>query len=234
MDLGEFEAKVKEWTSEEGLSYSVRKFSAEYVTNLDEERNPFWAVFKHTLETTSGATKVTPQIFPAGTDSRFLRKAGIPVIGFSPLNCTPVLLHDHNERVSVRTFLKGVHTYVNLIPALANLATVTNNAEGVYMQPKIAMDQLPAKNTGLSGANQAPQQQDATTATTESSASSSSSSISAQTDLLSATPIPTQTDVEISALTSHSSAETQTTATSAAATPIATQTEAIATTENKA
>jgi hypothetical protein len=30
VDLVEFENKVKEWTSEEGLSYTVRKFSAEY------------------------------------------------------------------------------------------------------------------------------------------------------------------------------------------------------------
>jgi len=41
--------------------------------------------------------RLEPEIFPAATDSRFLRCAGIPAIGFSPMNNTPVLLHDHDE-----------------------------------------------------------------------------------------------------------------------------------------
>jgi hypothetical protein len=36
------------------------------------------------------------QIFPAGTDSRYLRGIHIPVMGFSPMNNTPILLHDHD------------------------------------------------------------------------------------------------------------------------------------------
>ncbi len=36
-------------------------------------------------------------IFPAATDSRYLRVAGYPAFGFSPMNNTPVLLHDHDE-----------------------------------------------------------------------------------------------------------------------------------------
>ena len=34
--------------------------------------------------------KIEPRIFPAGTDSRYIREIGIPAFGFSPMNFTPV------------------------------------------------------------------------------------------------------------------------------------------------
>ena len=40
--------------------------------------------------------KVATEIFPAGTDIRFIREVGIPAFGFSPMPNTPILLHDHN------------------------------------------------------------------------------------------------------------------------------------------
>lgn len=65
--------------------------------------------------------KLEKEIFPAGTDSRFLRAKGIPCLGFTPLNHTPILLHDHNERVNERVFLKGIDIFVDVISALANV-----------------------------------------------------------------------------------------------------------------
>ena len=63
--------------------------------------------------------RVEREIFPAGTDSQFLRAVGIPAVGFSPLPGTPILLHEHNEALSVQTFLDGIATYVQVIEALA-------------------------------------------------------------------------------------------------------------------
>lgn len=226
---------VREWTAEEGLSYSVRKFSAEYVTSISEEDNPFWKAFKASLGESCGTTKVVPQIFPAGTDSRFLRKALIPVIGFSPLSCTPVLLHDHDEFVSVPTYLRGVGIYQKLIPALANLAVSTSNEAAVYLQPKQKLDVLPAKG----GA--APAAAPAAVAASDSSvphtasvsvgsdAPSSGVAVAAtsQTDALAATPIPTQTEAPAVADPIPTQTETSSaTAAPVAAQPIATQTEA--------
>lgn len=145
VDLEEFETLLRSWTTEEdeGLTYTIRKFSAEYVTRIDEQRNPFWKIFKETLEKFgTGSTKVAPQIFPAGTDSRFLRKVGIPVIGFSPLRKTPILLHDHNEFIHKDTYLEGIRVYTSLIPALANLAVIMKNEEGVFRQEKQTLDLL--------------------------------------------------------------------------------------------
>jgi aminoacylase len=61
-----------------------------------------------------------PQIFPAATDSRYIRQKGIPAFGFSPINNTPILLHDHNEFLNEKVFLKGIDIFVELIKDLAS------------------------------------------------------------------------------------------------------------------
>ncbi|MEQ2160921.1 Aminoacylase-1A, partial [Goodea atripinnis] len=68
------------------------------------------------------------EIFPAATDSRFIRAVGIPAIGFSPMNRTPILLHDHNEYLNERVFLNGVNVYERLIPALTSVPASPDEA----------------------------------------------------------------------------------------------------------
>lgn len=53
---------------------------------------------------------------------------GIPAIGFSPMNRTPILLHDHNEFLNELVFLKGIAVYQKLIPALANVPAFPDEA----------------------------------------------------------------------------------------------------------
>ncbi|OLY84192.1 Aminoacylase-1 [Smittium mucronatum] len=65
--------------------------------------------------------KIINAIFPAATDSRYLRAAGIPAIGISPLRNIPVLLHVHNEYVTESLFMEGVDIYTDLIHELSNL-----------------------------------------------------------------------------------------------------------------
>lgn len=65
--------------------------------------------------------KLDIRIFPGGTDSRYVRRVGIPAIGFSPMNHTPVLLHDHDEYLDAEIYLKGIDIYTKLIPAVANV-----------------------------------------------------------------------------------------------------------------
>lgn len=60
-------------------------------------------------------------IFPGGTDSRYLRELNIPALGFSPMNNTPVLLHDNDEYLEKHVFLRGIDIYCRIIPALANV-----------------------------------------------------------------------------------------------------------------
>jgi len=60
-------------------------------------------------------------IFPAGTDGRYIRRAGIPCIGFSPIRNTPILLHDKDEYISRSTFLEGIEVYVSVINHLSSV-----------------------------------------------------------------------------------------------------------------
>jgi len=62
-----------------------------------------------------------PQICPAAADTRYLRKLGIPAIGFSPMNNTRVLMHADDEYLNVTTFLNGINIYRDLISAVANV-----------------------------------------------------------------------------------------------------------------
>ena len=61
------------------------------------------------------------EIFPAATDGRYLKLAGVPGLGFSPMNHTPILLHDHNEFLNERVYLEGIAIYEDVIGALASV-----------------------------------------------------------------------------------------------------------------
>ena len=63
---------------------------------------------------------IEPEIFPASTDSRYLRELGIPALGFSPMRNTPILLHDHNEYIDQGVFTDGIGVYERLVKALAS------------------------------------------------------------------------------------------------------------------
>lgn len=65
--------------------------------------------------------EVEAEIFPAGTDSRFIRGLGIPAFGFSPMRNTPILLHDHNEYIQEAVFLEGIRIYERIITDLASV-----------------------------------------------------------------------------------------------------------------
>lgn len=82
------------------------------LTNIDE---PSWWLTALTRTFTEMDCKTNWTVFPAGTDSRFLRNQGCPAIGFSPMIHTPVLLHDHNEHLPVDVFLRGITIYAQMI-----------------------------------------------------------------------------------------------------------------------
>eukprot|EP00397_Hematodinium_sp_SG-2012_P021193 GEMP01021877.1.p1 GENE.GEMP01021877.1~~GEMP01021877.1.p1 ORF type:complete len:435 (+),score=100.54 GEMP01021877.1:45-1349(+) len=121
--LADFRALLDEWTKKEGVSWDVapwtQRQNSHYVTPIEGEKaTPWWRVFRDTLE--GMGHKVEPEVFPAGTDSRFLREKGIPAFGFSPMKNCPILLHEHNEFIPISTFLEGIPIYAKLIETLAN------------------------------------------------------------------------------------------------------------------
>ncbi len=113
VDLKQFEQKIKEWTSlDAGVSYEWIIHAADHAVSsisTDPVQNPFYVSLLQNIEQEQKLS-VEPEIFPAATDGRFVRLEQIPVYGFSPINHTPVLLHDHNEFVCccVRSFASPV------------------------------------------------------------------------------------------------------------------------------
>ncbi|XP_046387208.1 aminoacylase-1-like [Ischnura elegans] len=121
IDHKEFLAMIESWCNEAGpgthLTFIQRNAKAP-VTPLDES-NPWWVAFKRASDAMN--LKIRTLIFPGGTDSRFVREVGIPAIGFSPINRTPILLHDHDEFLNETIFLKGIDIYEKIIPAVADI-----------------------------------------------------------------------------------------------------------------
>jgi aminoacylase len=61
------------------------------------------------------------RIFPAATDIRYVRQIGIPAFGFSPMNNTPILLHDHDEFLNERVYLRGIEIYEAVLERIFNV-----------------------------------------------------------------------------------------------------------------
>mmetsp|Transcript_18160 Transcript_18160/g.35672 ORF Transcript_18160/g.35672 Transcript_18160/m.35672 type:complete len:440 (+) Transcript_18160:181-1500(+) len=123
MPIKDVRKMLDDWCCDEGMSWMFdpktghddRDIHFVSPTNEDDE---WWSTFSAAVK--SAGVKVSPEIFPAGTDSRFLRGQNIPAFGFSPMCKSPVLLHEHNEYIDRSVFLDGVDVYDKVIPALAN------------------------------------------------------------------------------------------------------------------
>lgn len=89
------------------------------VTSLDTRVNPWWGIFQRAIEVDCGVSLV-PSVFPAATDSRFLRAMGIRAIGFSPMRKSPILLHEHDEYIDEEIFLEGCHVYIHLMKVFSS------------------------------------------------------------------------------------------------------------------
>uniref|UniRef100_G3SWU1 N-acyl-aliphatic-L-amino acid amidohydrolase n=1 Tax=Loxodonta africana TaxID=9785 RepID=G3SWU1_LOXAF len=128
VDLKAFEEQLQGWcqAAGEGITFEfAQKWMEPRITGTDNS-DPWWAAF-------SGVCKdmnltLEPEIFSAATDSRYLRAVGVPALGFSPMNRTPVLLHDHDERLHEAVFLRGIDIYTRLLPALASVPALPHNS----------------------------------------------------------------------------------------------------------
>lgn len=103
----------------EGVSFKFLSTEKEVTPTKLNADNSWWTELKAQFD--KMGMKINTHIFPAATDARFIRALGIPAFGFSPMNNTPVRLHDHDEFLNTKVFLKGIDIYCNIISALANL-----------------------------------------------------------------------------------------------------------------
>ncbi|XP_061583197.1 aminoacylase-1A-like [Cololabis saira] len=128
VNLQEFEKQIKQWCKEAGedVTYKFAQKHMNQNTTSTDENDPWWSTFGAACKSMN--MTLEKEIFPAATDSRFIRAVGIPAIGFSPMNRTPILLHDHNEYLNEQVFLKGISVYEKLIPALTSVPALPNEA----------------------------------------------------------------------------------------------------------
>ncbi|CAM9217824.1 unnamed protein product, partial [Discosporangium mesarthrocarpum] len=127
----EFRGLLDKWCAEEGLSWEYDPRTAplqkHQLTSTDRVENPWWGIFSDVMEDVG--VRVESEVFPAATDSRFLRRMGVPAIGFSPMRNTPILLHDHNEYLEETVFLEGVGVYERLITTMTSAERMVSEAE---------------------------------------------------------------------------------------------------------
>ena len=116
----DFLERIKTWCEEAGgnieLDFEQKEPFVE-PTKLTPD-NIYWTAFKSAVDELK--LQVKTRVFPGGTDSRYIRSKGIPAIGFSPMNHTPMLLHDHDEFLKADTYLRGIDIYKGIIPKVAN------------------------------------------------------------------------------------------------------------------
>lgn len=74
----------------------LRDYMGRPMMTQTNDSNPWWLIFEKAI-TSAGGKLAKPEILASTTDSRYVRRKGIPVLGFSPMTNTPILLHDHNE-----------------------------------------------------------------------------------------------------------------------------------------
>jgi aminoacylase len=134
-DPGEIDDMLNRWCREcskdpgagAGLSWEYlgrgHDGKVHHLTSTEPKVNPWYGVFCRSLE--DMGLSVEPQVFPAASDSRFLRALGIRALGFSPMRSTPdvpcqIMLHEVDEYIPEATFLEGIGIYVNVIRDLAS------------------------------------------------------------------------------------------------------------------
>ncbi|KAF7100163.1 hypothetical protein CFC21_101702 [Triticum aestivum] len=126
-DIEQIERRIREeWApAHKNLTYQLMKkgpvsdVTGRPLLTPANESNPWWSVFEQAI-ISSGGKLAKPEILSSTTDARFVRQMGVPALGFSPMINTPILLHDHNEFLEDKVFLRGIEVYQHLIRALSS------------------------------------------------------------------------------------------------------------------
>ena len=122
VDLAQLEAKVAGWCADAGASYSFQAGTdtgKHEHSQSDVSPDAYWWRRFQAGAAAARAPLHAPSIFSAATDSRWVRMLlGIPCFGFSPMRNLPILLHDHDEYITVPAFIEGIAVYEKIIVAL--------------------------------------------------------------------------------------------------------------------
>ncbi|CAD5221862.1 unnamed protein product [Bursaphelenchus okinawaensis] len=122
VDFEAFEKQIQEWCTKAGPGVKcefLQKCMVKQLTPTTKD-DPWWNAFSSVMDELN--CKISKEIFVGATDSRYLREQGYKSIGFSPMINTPQLLHDHNEYLNDKVFLRGgFRSTKNFLERLANV-----------------------------------------------------------------------------------------------------------------
>ncbi|KAG6655536.1 aminoacylase-1 isoform X2 [Carya illinoinensis] len=117
---------AEEWApARRNMTYQIielgplRDYMGRPLTTPTNDSNPWWPIFKQAI-TAVGGKLAKPEILASTTDARYIRQLGIPVLGFSPMKNTPILLHEHNEFLEDTVYLEGIEVYESIIRSLSS------------------------------------------------------------------------------------------------------------------
>ncbi|KAG2709045.1 hypothetical protein I3760_05G220800 [Carya illinoinensis] len=117
---------AEEWApARRNMTYQIielgplRDYMGRPLTTPTNDSNPWWPIFKQAI-TAVGGKLAKPEILASTTDARYIRQLGIPVLGFSPMKNTPILLHEHNEFLEDTVYMEGIEVYESIIRSLSS------------------------------------------------------------------------------------------------------------------
>mmetsp|Transcript_26745 Transcript_26745/g.74772 ORF Transcript_26745/g.74772 Transcript_26745/m.74772 type:complete len:439 (+) Transcript_26745:64-1380(+) len=118
----EIEEMLDRWAAEAGenVSWALAPWIAKQKDHYISALEGIWFERLEKALSIACSKKVEPEIFPAATDSRFLRELNIPAFGFSPMANTPILLHEHNEFIDEGVFLEGIDVFTAFLREFAS------------------------------------------------------------------------------------------------------------------
>ncbi|XP_065363422.1 aminoacylase-1-like [Calliphora vicina] len=120
-DLKKFEKLLQKWCCEAGGDIEwewIFRCDTAPPTKVDQT-NPYWCGMQKVFNKMNLVLEA--HVFTGGTDSQFLRDIGIPSLGFSPMNNTPTLMHDHDEYLKADVYLHGIEIYKEILKELLNM-----------------------------------------------------------------------------------------------------------------
>ncbi|KAI4307289.1 hypothetical protein L6164_030493 [Bauhinia variegata] len=123
---------AEEWApATRNMSYEIKETGpirdnmGRPLMTATNDSNPWWLVFKQAI-TSAGEKLAKPEILSSTTDARYMRQTGVPVLGFSPMKNTPILLHDHNEHLQDTVYMSGIKVYESVISSLSSFTEASD------------------------------------------------------------------------------------------------------------
>lgn len=126
VNVSQFEELIQKWTDLEGCSYEKLVWSPKNCrTDVSEggDGHKWWKIIQEAFSEPSNfwSLEMKPFTLPVATDARYIRNIGIPCFGMSAFGETPLLLHDHDEYVSVEALNEGIQVYLRILKRIVTI-----------------------------------------------------------------------------------------------------------------